>query len=144
MLILSTMVTTRWYGLLQGLVNVPIEHHPTIGHIISDRYLFWWCWKSPKSDINPKPCYPPVCNWCSGASTRSCQVPLIQHRCYPTNYRDKESFFYHPIPIFGNALKDAVKIRKVFPGSWLVRWYLQIFSTYVQVSNFSIYDFGFL
>ena len=24
---------------VQGLVNVPIEHHPTIGDIISDRYL---------------------------------------------------------------------------------------------------------
>ena len=27
------------YPLLQGLVNVPIEHHPTIGAIISNRYL---------------------------------------------------------------------------------------------------------
>ena len=36
---------------IQGLVNVPIEHHPTIGDIISNRYLFWWCSKSPKRDI---------------------------------------------------------------------------------------------
>ena len=35
----------------QGLVNVPIEHHPTIGDIISSRYgkVMWN--KSPKRDI---------------------------------------------------------------------------------------------
>ena len=32
----------------QGLVNVPIEHHPTIGDIISNRYLFWWCETNPQ------------------------------------------------------------------------------------------------
>ena len=36
----------RKQALDQGLVNVPIEHHPTIEDIISNRYLFW-CSKSP-------------------------------------------------------------------------------------------------
>ena len=36
-----TLVTSSWK--VQGLVNVPIEHHPTIGDIISNRYLSWWC-----------------------------------------------------------------------------------------------------
>ena len=29
----------QWSSLNQGLVNVPIEHHPSIGDIISNRYL---------------------------------------------------------------------------------------------------------
>ena len=28
-----------------------VSHHPTIGEIISNRYLFRWCSKSPKRDI---------------------------------------------------------------------------------------------
>ena len=36
---------------MQGLVNVLVEHHPIIGNIISNRYLVWWCSKSPKMDI---------------------------------------------------------------------------------------------
>ena len=28
-----------WHCFNQGLVNVPIEHHPTIGDIISNKYL---------------------------------------------------------------------------------------------------------
>ena len=36
---------------LQGLVNVLIEHHPTIGDIITNKYVFKWCSKSPKQDI---------------------------------------------------------------------------------------------
>ena len=40
----------------QGLVNVPLEHHPTIGDIISNRYLKVMWNKSPKRDINPNPC----------------------------------------------------------------------------------------
>ena len=35
----------------QGLVNVPIKHHPTIGDINSNRYLKVMLKKSPKRDI---------------------------------------------------------------------------------------------
>ena len=36
-----------------------VSHHPTIGDIISNRYLFWWLeTNSPKRDINPSPCVP--------------------------------------------------------------------------------------
>ena len=43
----------------QGLVNVPMKHHPTIGDISSPTdmaVLVMWNIKSPKRDINPKPC----------------------------------------------------------------------------------------
>ena len=42
----------------QGLVNVPIEHHPSIGDIISNRYLKVMWNKSPKRDI-----YQPLIPW---------------------------------------------------------------------------------
>ena len=35
----------------QGLVNVLIEHHPNLGDIISNRYVFKWCSNSPKWNI---------------------------------------------------------------------------------------------
>ena len=40
----------------QGLVNVPIKHHPTLGDMISNRYLKVMFNKSPKRDINRNPC----------------------------------------------------------------------------------------
>ena len=33
---------------IQGLVNVQIKHHPTLGYIISSTYSRRWCPKSPK------------------------------------------------------------------------------------------------
>ena len=47
-------------AIIQGLVNVLIEHHPTTGDIISNRYLKVM-FKIPKfRDINPNPCYKPT------------------------------------------------------------------------------------
>ena len=39
---------------IQGLVNVPIEHHPTIGDVISNRYLKVM-FKIPKKGHLPTP-----------------------------------------------------------------------------------------
>ena len=38
-------------------VNVLIEHHPNIGDIISNRYVFKWCSKFPSHGTFTKPCY---------------------------------------------------------------------------------------
>ena len=42
------------YPIIQGLVNVPIEHHPSIGYIISNRYLKVM-FKIPKKGHLPTP-----------------------------------------------------------------------------------------
>ena len=39
----------------QGLVNVPIEHHPSIGDIISNRYWFRWCETNPQKGTFTNP-----------------------------------------------------------------------------------------
>ena len=40
----------------QGLVNVPMKHHPTIGDMISNRYLFWWWETNPQKGTSiPSP-----------------------------------------------------------------------------------------
>ena len=47
----------RFFGFLsQGLVNVPIEHHPTVEDIISNRYLKVMRNQSPKTGHQSQPC----------------------------------------------------------------------------------------
>ena len=46
--------TTTGSGRIQGLVNVPIEHHPTIGDIITNKYLKVM-FKIPKTGHLPTP-----------------------------------------------------------------------------------------
>ena len=46
--------TTTGSGRIQGLVNVPIEHHPTIGDIITNKYLKVM-FKIPKTGRLPTP-----------------------------------------------------------------------------------------
>ena len=47
---------TRLWPVEQGLVNVPIEHHPTFGNIISNKYLVWWCETNPQKGTFTDPC----------------------------------------------------------------------------------------
>ena len=39
----------KW--IYNGFTMDSLEHHPTIGDLISNRYLCWWSSKSPKRDI---------------------------------------------------------------------------------------------
>ena len=60
---------------LQGLVNVPMKHHPTIGDIMSNRYLFRWCETNPQGHLPS----PDVASK-GGTQLWSAQHPLGIHR----------------------------------------------------------------
>ena len=59
----------------QGLVSMSryVSHHPTLGDIISNRYLFWWCETNP-----PKKGHLPTPEACQGLTGQPFSVPTLE------------------------------------------------------------------
>ena len=94
---------------VQGSLNVPIEHHPSIGDIISNRYWFRWCplysqvmGHLPTPDVggNPKFHHFSMGNGTAGGS----QVQLQQKEGHPS------------VRVFDRAVED-VQGRSTVGGS---------------------------
>ena len=86
--VMKWFIFTHQTVLIQGLVNVPIKHHPTIGDIISNRYLKVMS-KIPKKGHLPTPV---ICNVNPAVRLQS-NYPTYLAQCHKsthlldTNYR---------------------------------------------------------
>ena len=87
----------HFYSIWQGLVNVPIEHHPTIGDVISNRYLKVM-FKIPKKGHLPTPV------WC-GAIWYSTVVGFLGY--FPTSSECELWDAGIPLPTSGNLVETA-------------------------------------